>query len=78
MQASKSSAIDDILSKHDDNDDYHPEGRPGRKPGVAKAAPGKPALRNTQAWRAIEDMKESQRLKRGLKEVYDEDGAEEE
>ena len=77
MQVSKSSAIDDILSKHEDNDDYHPEGRPGRKPGSAKpAATGKPALRNTQAWRAIEDMRESRKLNRNLKEVYD-DGTEE-
>jgi hypothetical protein len=78
MQVSKSSAIDDILSKHEDNDDYHPEGRPGRKPGSAKPAQPKTALRNTQAWRAIEDMKESQRLNRNLKEVYDDEGAEEE
>jgi hypothetical protein len=77
MQVSKSSAIDDILSKHDDNDDYHPEGRPGRKPGVAKPAQPKSTARNTQAWRAIEDMKESRRLNQNLKEVYD-DGAEEE
>ena len=77
MQVSKSSAIDDILSKHEDNDDYHPEGRPGRKPGSAKPAQPKTAARNTQAWRAIEDMKESQRLNRNLKEVYD-DGPEEE
>ena len=77
MQASKSSAIDDILSKHEDNDDYHPEGRPGRKPGMPKPVAAKQALRNTQAWRAIEDMKESQRLNRNLKEVYDE-GSEEE
>ena len=78
MQVSQSSAIDDVLSKHEDNDDYHPEGRPGRKPGAAKPAQPKPTARNTQAWRAIEDMKDSRKLNRNLKEVYDDDGAEEE
>ena len=51
---------------------------PDRKPGSAKPAQPKAALRNTQVWRAIEDMKESRRLNRDLKEVYDDDGAEEE
>jgi hypothetical protein len=37
-----------------------------------------PELCNTQDCRAIEDMKESRRLNRNLKEVYDDDGAEEE
>jgi hypothetical protein len=74
MHTSKSSAIDDILSKTGDEDGYEYEAPAARKP-APKAA--KPAARNTQAWRAIEDMKESQRLKRGLKEVYDEDGVEE-
>jgi len=72
----KSTALDDILSKHDDNDDLPPEGRPGRKPGsAASKAPPHPAGRNTQAWRAIEDMKASKRLDRNMKEVYD-DGEE--
>ncbi|HEY4126709.1 MAG TPA: hypothetical protein VGN70_01545 [Gammaproteobacteria bacterium] len=75
---SKSSAIDDILSKHEDPDHYEPEGRRGRKPGIAKPAQPKSTARNTQAWRAIEDMKENQRLNRNLKEVYDDEGAEEE
>jgi len=70
--SANSSAIEDILSKSDDNDDYHPEGRPGRKPGGAKPA-ARPATRNTQAWRAIEDMKESRRLDRNLKEIYEEE-----
>ena len=70
--SANSSAIEDILSKTDDNDDYTPEGRPGRKPGSAKPAP-RPAARNTQAWRAIEDMKENRRLDRNLKEIYEED-----
>ena len=72
MRTSNSSAIDDILSKSDDNDDYEPEGRPGRKPGTAKPA-ARPAARNTQAWRAIEDMKENRRLDRNLKEIYEEE-----
>jgi hypothetical protein len=76
MPVSKSSAIEDILSKHEDPDHYEPEGRRGRKPGVPKPPAAKPALRNTQAWREIEDMKESRRLNRHLKEVY-EDGEEE-
>jgi hypothetical protein len=68
----KSSALDDILSKHDDNDDLPPEGRPGRKPGsAASKAPPRPAGRNTQAWRAIEDMKANRNLDRNLKEVYE-------
>ena len=73
MSAANSSAIEDILSKSDDNDDYTPEGRPGRKPGSAKPAQAKTAARNTQAWRAIEDMKENRRLDRNLKEVYEEE-----
>jgi len=68
--SANSSAIEAILSKNDDNDDYAPEGRPGRKPGSAKPA-SRPAARNTQAWRAIEDMKENQRLDRNLKEIYE-------
>ena len=76
MPVPKSDALDDILSKHEDNDDLPPEGRPGRKPGQPKPA-SRPQARNTQAWRAIEDMKESRRLDRNLKEVY-EDGGEEE
>jgi hypothetical protein len=68
----KSSALDDILSRHEDSDDLPPEGRPGRKPGSASSkAPPRPTARNTQAWRAIEDMKANQRLDRNLKEVYD-------
>jgi hypothetical protein len=77
MSVSKSSAIEDILSKHEDPDHYEPEGRRGRKPGAAKPPAAKPALRNTQAWRAIEDMRESRRLNRHLKEVYDEGAPEE-
>jgi hypothetical protein len=70
----KSNALDDILSKHDDNDDLPLEGRPGRKPGSASSkAPPRPAGRNTQAWRAIEDMKANQRLDRNLKEIYEEE-----
>ena len=68
----KSSAIDDILSKDDTNDHYEPEGRPGRKPGSgAKPAAARPQGRNTQAGRAIEDMKASRRLDDHLKEVYE-------
>ena len=73
MSAANSSAIDEILSKTDDNDDYTPEGRPGRKPGSAKPAQPKTAPRNNQAWRAIEDMKASRRLDRNLKEIYEEE-----
>ena len=75
----KSDALDDILSKHDHDDDLPPEGRPGRKPGSAanNKAPPRPAARNTQAWRAIEDMKENRRLDKNLKEVYEEGGEEE-
>ncbi|HEX2666758.1 MAG TPA: hypothetical protein VHP13_00110 [Gammaproteobacteria bacterium] len=73
MQTSKSSAIDEILSKDDQPDHYEPEGRPGRKPGSANPRPAaKPQGRNTQAWRAIEDMKANRRLDTDLKEVYDE------
>jgi hypothetical protein len=43
-----------------------------------KSSATKPTARNTQAWRAIEDMKESRRLNWNLKEVYDDDGVEEE
>ena len=69
----KSTALDDILSRHDDSDDLPPEGRPGRKPGSASSkAPSRPAGRNTQAWRAIEDMKANRRLDRTLKEIYEE------
>ncbi|HSN18647.1 MAG TPA: hypothetical protein VLV87_10635 [Gammaproteobacteria bacterium] len=73
MSAANSSAIDEILSKSEDNDDYTPEGRPGRKPGSAKPPQPRPSARNNQAWRAIEDMKESRRLDRNLKEVYEEE-----
>ena len=69
MHTSKSSAIEDILSKAGDEDGYEYEAPAARKP-APKAA--KPAGRNTQAWRAIEDMKENQRLGHKLKEVYEE------
>lgn len=73
MPTPKSSALDEILSNHDDsNDHYEPEGRPGRRPGQPKTA-AKPQARNTQAWRAIEDMKENRRLDSKLKEVYEEE-----
>lgn len=76
MPVPKSSALDDILSRHDDSDDLPPEGRPGRKPGSASSkAPPRSTARNTQAWRAIEDKKADRRLDRNLKEVYD-DGEE--
>ena len=71
----KSSALDDILSKTNDDEHFEFEGAPGRKPGI-KAAPkptGKAAGRNLQAWRTIEDMKDGKRLDRKLKEVYDEE-----
>ena len=70
---SKSNALDEILSSNDDNDHYEPEGRPGRKPGQAKPTAPKPQARNTQAWRAIEDMKDNRRLDRKLKEVYEDE-----
>lgn len=73
MPTPKSSPLDDILSNHDDNNDhYEPEGRPGRRPGQPKAA-AKPQARNTQAWRAIEDMRDKRRLDGKLKEVYEEE-----
>jgi hypothetical protein len=74
MHSSKSSAIEDILSKSDDDHFEFEAGAPGRKP-ASKNPPkptGKASARNTQAWRAIEDMKDSKRLDRKLKEVYDE------
>ncbi len=74
MPTSKSTALDEILSSHDDNDHYeHAEGRPGRKPGQPKPQTPKAQARNTQAWRSIEDMKDSRRLDRKLKEVYEEE-----
>ncbi len=73
MPTSKPTALDDILSNHDDNDHYEPEGRPGRKPGQPKPQAPKAQARNTQAWRAIEDMKDKQRLDGKLKEVYEEE-----
>ena len=74
MPSPKSSALDEILSSHDDNDHYeHAEGRPGRKPGQPKPPAAKPQARNTQAWRAIEDMKDNRRLDSKLKEVYEEE-----
>ena len=74
MPTPKSSALDDILSSHDDNNDhYEPEGRPGRKPGQPKAPASKSPARNTQAWRAIEDMKNNRSLDSKLKEVYEEE-----
>ena len=71
MQTSKSSAIDEILSKSADDEgfEYVPS-PPGRKPATK---PAKPQARNTQAWRTIEDKKESLRLDRKLKEIYEED-----
>ena len=70
MHTSKSSAIDDILSKTGDDDGFEYEAPAARKPA---AKPAKPTARNTQAWRAIEDMKEDQRLGHTLKEVYEEE-----
>jgi len=70
MHTSKSSAIDDILSKTGDEDGFEYEAPAARKPA---AKPTKPAARNTQAWRAIEDMKENHRLDHKLKEVYEEE-----
>ncbi len=73
MSTAKSSALDEILSKNEDTESYEPEGRPGRKPGQPKTAAVPRPLRNTQAWRAIEDLKEKRRLQRNLKEVYEEE-----
>lgn len=79
MPVPKPPVLDDILSKHDNDDDLPPEGRPGRKPGSASnnRPQLRPAARNTQAWRAIEDMRENRRLDRNLKEVYEEGDEEE-
>ena len=71
MLPSKSSALDQLLAQNDDHDGYESEGRPGRKPGTA-AKPAKAQSRN-QTWRTIEDMKDSRRLDRTLKEVYEEE-----
>ncbi|HEV7164845.1 MAG TPA: hypothetical protein VGO35_05575 [Gammaproteobacteria bacterium] len=73
MHTSKSSAIEDFLSKtsEDDGFEYESQGHAGRKP--TSKAPARPAARNTQAWRAIEDMKEKRRLDGKLKEVYEEE-----
>lgn len=73
MHASKSSALEEILSKNDESDAYVPEGRPGRKPGSGQKPVQKPAGRNNQAWRAIEDMKNRRQLDKGLKEIYEDD-----
>jgi hypothetical protein len=70
----KSSVLEDILSKTGDDEHFEFGGVPGRKPGV-KAPPkptGKGSARNLQAWRAIEDLKDNQRLDSKLKEIYDE------
>jgi hypothetical protein len=71
MSGPKTPALDEILSKDDASDHYEPvAGRPGRRPG-GQTAPAKPQGRNTQAWRAIEDLKANRRLDDHLKEVYE-------
>lgn len=70
MRASKSSALDELLSQHGEPDAYEGDPAAARRPA---ARPGKAPPRGTQAWRAIEDMKENRRLDRKLKEVYEEE-----
>lgn len=70
MRDSKSSAMDEILSPSGEieNDDH--ETASVRRPA---ARAGKVLPRGSQAWRAIEDMKDKHRLDRKLKEVYEEE-----
>ena len=75
MHASKTTSIEDILSKAGDDDSFDFEASaPGRKPGTK--SPPKMASklgRNLQAWREIEDLKDRQRLDFKLKEVYEDE-----
>ena len=76
MRNSASSAIEQILSGAGEDDAFAYDstpGAPGRKPAVKSPAPKKPAGRNTQARRKIEDMNNELRLKTDLKEIYDQD-----
>jgi hypothetical protein len=68
MRASKSSALDETLSLSGDTESYERETPAARKPATG---PGKSPPRGSQAWRAIEDMKDNRRLDRKLKEVYE-------
>ena len=71
MSRSKPHAIDDILSKHNDDETAHYD-LPDNRKQAAKVA-SKPGQRNAQAWRTIEDLKANRYLDRELKEVYEEE-----
>lgn len=71
MPRPKSPELDDILSKPAEDESARYDVPAARKPTSAK--PVRPGQRNAQAWRAIEDMKATRRLDRGLKEVYEDE-----
>ncbi len=70
MPRPKPPELDDILTRPAEDESAKYEVPAARKPA---AKPAKPGPRNTQAWRAIEDMKASRRLDRGLKEIYEDE-----
>ncbi|MGH8396704.1 MAG: PA3496 family putative envelope integrity protein [Gammaproteobacteria bacterium] len=67
----KPSGIEEFLRNSDDagNDQVYEPGAPGRK---RNPKPVKPQ-NASQAWRTLEDHLNERRLKRKLKEIYEED-----
>ncbi|MGA9851789.1 MAG: hypothetical protein WBR15_02530 [Gammaproteobacteria bacterium] len=70
MNISKSSGIDELIRDSDDGADHvYEPGAPGRKRNPKPAKP----QNASQAWRTLEDRLNERRLKRKLKEIYEED-----
>ncbi|MGH8414640.1 MAG: PA3496 family putative envelope integrity protein [Gammaproteobacteria bacterium] len=71
MSMSKSSGIEEFLRNSDDagTDQVYERGAPGRK---RDHKPVKPQ-NASQAWRTLEDHLNERRLKRKLKEIYEDD-----
>jgi len=68
----KASGIEDLIRDSDDaGANYYEPGHAGRKRGPV-VKPPKPQ-HSSQAWRKLEDRLNERRLRRKLKEVYEDD-----
>lgn len=73
MPTTKSSRIEELIQNGDDADagQVYERGAPGRRRSTG-AKPQK-SLNASQAWRTLEDRLNEKRLKRKLREIYEDD-----
>lgn len=72
MSRASATDLDDVVDSADDDDAYDLDEMLARA-SIKKQERKQPKQRAPGSWRAIEDYMEAKRLKRQLREVYDDD-----